>query len=377
MPTFAIILCIFLLLALLVYFGVILLFTAGWYRLGRSGRTRPADPGYPRVSVIVAARNEEDAVMTLLEDLEQQDYRDMQVILVDDGSTDGTLRRVQEFLATKGAGNMSIYPNNAHDGQGSKKAAIDHGISLADGQVILLTDADCRVAPGWAAAMAKHFADPEVKMVAGPVMYIDLKSITDRFEALEFLGLVASGAGAAGAGVPFMCNGANLAYRRKTFHEVAGFSGNEHYRSGDDVFLMHKVKQRYGSSSIRFATNREAIVGTRPAGSFRAFLRQRARWASKTTGYRDLMAIFTAVSVFLLNVSLLAALLGGFFHPPLFLVFLASILLKTWIDLPLLLGITGFTRQKSLLKWILLFQAAYPLYITSAGLWSFFRKKNW
>lgn len=376
MPSFAIILCIALFLAWAAYSGLILVFTYGWFRARKAGG-KPSTLYSSRVSVIVAARNEEDKIMNLLEDLARQDYHDLQVIIVDDGSSDATYHRVSDYLAENPPGKIKIYRRDSKDREGSKKAAIEYGISLADGQIILLTDADCRLSPGWAGAMVHHFEDPEVQMVAGLVRYRDIKNLAERFQALEFLGLVASGAGAVGAGVPFMCNGANLAYRKQAFMQVDGFSGNERYRSGDDVFLLHKVKQHYGSRAIRFASSREAIVDTSPAGSFGAFLRQRARWASKSTGYHDAMAITTAITVFLFNMFLVVTLFAGVFYPPLLVVYVATIMLKTVADLPLLTGVTGFTRQRSLLKWLLIFQAAYPLYITAAGLWSFFRKSYW
>ena len=69
-------------------------------------------------------------------------------------------------------------------------------------------------------------------MVFGPVSYFPLKGIVNQFQSLEFSGLMASGAGAAVAGHPFLCNGANLAYRKNAFQQVKGFDGNEGFISG-------------------------------------------------------------------------------------------------------------------------------------------------
>ncbi len=57
-------------------------------------------------------------------------------------------------------------------------------------------------------------------MIFGPVAYFPEKGLLNRFQSLEFSGLMASGAGAAMAGRPFMCNGANLAYRKEAFLKV-------------------------------------------------------------------------------------------------------------------------------------------------------------
>jgi poly-beta-1,6-N-acetyl-D-glucosamine synthase len=214
-------------------------------------------------------------------------------------------------------------------------------------------------------------------MIFGPVSYFQEKGPLNRFQSLEFSGLVASGAGAALAGKPFICNGANLAYRKDAFLKVNGYQGNERFISGDDVFLMHKIKEEFGSRAISFALDRNAIVRTFPAPGFRAFLNQRIRWASKTKGYNDKLAILTAATVFTFNLFIAAAFIAGFFLPTLFLLYLSSMTLKCIIDLPLIYGITGFNDERRLMRWYLPFQVVYPAYIVIAGVCSLFAGKKW
>lgn len=366
---------IVLLLTACLYAGLIGLFTFGWYR--KKGPLPQASPATPiKVSVIIAARNEEKYIAGLLTDLAELDYPAslIEILIIDDHSEDNTIEIVRNIVDGWKFDGFKLIKNE--DGVG-KKSAIAVGISKATGDVILLTDADCRVGQGWVSAMVSHFKDAEKMMIFGPVAYFEEGGLLNRFQSLEFSGLMISGAGAAMAGHPFMCNGANMAYRKEAFLQVGAFEGNEKFISGDDVFLMHKIKKRYGSRAIGFAINRNAIVRTFPAPGLKAFFRQRIRWASKTRGYNDKVATFTAVIVFLFNLLIITALIGGCWHPGLFLMYGAGILIKSLIDFPLMWGVTGFNDERRLLWSYLPFQVVYPVYIVLAGIVSLFGKKKW
>jgi cellulose synthase/poly-beta-1,6-N-acetylglucosamine synthase-like glycosyltransferase len=367
-----------LVMASISYATLILIFYSGWKKLNRNipgpSRVEPA-----RVTVIVAARNEERNILTLLGDLARQDYPAdaMEVIVVDDLSTDRTAGLVKDFIAQRHLSGFRLIGREGQGPGGSKKAALTLAAGAAEGEIILATDADCRLPEGWVSALTGHFNDATTRLVAGPVTLTRPKTMLDRFQAMEFLGLVASGAGAAGAGKPFLCNGACMAYRREAFFQVKGYEGNEKYRSGDDVFLMHKIKKMFGSGSVAFALDPEALVTTRAADGFVPFIRQRARWASKSRGYRDFLSIFTAITVFVLSLAITGLFIAGFFYPASFILFAGLILCKAAVDLPLMNEILEFTGNKALLKWMVPFEAVYPFYVVSAGIISLFWRRLW
>ena len=140
-------------------------FVAGMRRSARSAyAAQPAHAARVRsVSVVVAARDEAAHIASCLRALLAQDYsRELyEIIVVDDGSTDGTGHIVREFSG--GSASVRLLRT---EGPGSKKAALSLGIARAQGEVILTTDADCEVAPGWIRGMVSHFADG-VGMVIG------------------------------------------------------------------------------------------------------------------------------------------------------------------------------------------------------------------
>ena len=366
-----------LIVASLSYAVLIFIFTSGWSRLMKAVPLEISEHIF-KVSVVVAARDEEHTLLQLLDDLTRQDYPQsfIEVIVVDDFSSDRTAELVANYIKLHGLTGYKLIRREG-EGGGSKKAALSEGVRAASGEIILTTDADCRVPAGWVPAMARHFSRTEISMVAGPVAYYGLENVADRFQAVEFLGLVASGAGAIGAGYPFMCNGSSLAYRREDFLEVKGYEGNEQFRSGDDVFLMHKIKKTFGSASIVFSLEQKALVRTTPAKGFKSFLKQRARWASKSRGYKDWMALSAALSVFLLSLVFTLIFVMGFFNPVAFLVYIALIISKTLVDFPLMRQITRFTGNKELLKWLLPFQGVYPVYVVIAAVMSIFMRRKW
>ena len=379
MEIYIFILFLFLIPAGIKYITLIFLFTRGWYKGLKMGALEDDTEAVFRVSVIISARNEEDHVDNLLNDLWAQSYprERYEVIVVDDHSTDRTAEITEKFRLMHPGFNLEMIRPDGNGSAGSKKRALTSGIHAATGEVILTTDADCRLGPGWITAMAAFFSDRGIELTAGPVTYHDTKGFLDRFQALEFLGMMASGAGAVKAGLPFICNGANLAYRRDTFLELQGFQGNEKYVSGDDVFLMHAIKRQRGKQSICFALSKDALVKTIPAKNVKTFFRQRIRWASKSKGYQDRTALFTTLSVFFLNLAMVMFFFTGFFHPPAFLVFAGAVLIKSLTDLPLLLGVTGFTEQRRILHGYLLFQLIYPFYVVATGILSLLLPVIW
>jgi len=359
----------------LFYTGLIGLFTFGWYRQKGTIKTGTVEP-VMKVSVIVAARNEEKGIADLLGDLAAQHYPTamMEVVVIDDHSTDKTAEIVTDFIAKQKLSGFILIKND--DGAG-KKAALARGVGKSTGELILSTDADCRMGPGWISAMVSYFQDKTKVMIFGPVSYFTQKGLLNRFQSLEFSGMMASGAGAARAGQPFICNGANLAYRKSAFMQVGGYAGNEKFISGDDVFLMHKMKKEFGNKAIGFAQDKNALVQTYPAPGLRAFFKQRIRWASKSKGYKDNLSAFTAIAVFSFNLFITATFFAGFCYPGLFLLFTGVILLKSIIDLPLMWGVTGFDHQRRLMYWYLPFQVIYPFYVVVAGILGLFPRKRW
>ncbi len=325
----------------------------------------------PTVTVLVPVRNEEAQIDGLIESLRAQRHPvdRTEVLLLDDHSGDATVAR-----ATAAMNDDTRFRVLCIDGEG-KKAAITEGVRTAKGDVIVTTDADCRHDPDWLSAITAPFLDG-ADVVAGPVVYAERDTLFQRFQALEFLGLMGVGAGFFGIGYPRLCNGANFAYRRRMFTAVSGFEGNEGVQSGDDEFLLHKIVYREGGDA-RFTAQAEAVVRTASAPTLRAFLQQRIRWASKGRSYEDgrfvafLVMLFTyflfAAAAPVLSAASSAALLAG----------VLFFLVKVIADASILYSAAALFRQPLRLPDLLAGEILHAYYLVSVSVIGFFGGYEW
>jgi len=310
----------------------------------------PEPVALPKVSVIVAARNEEKSITTLLESLTQQDYPQelLEVVIVNDNSTDRTPIVVSEFISSRkgqpGARIRLIY--NPFSG---KKRAVRYGIEKSTGEIILTTDADCIAGPGWVRshatcydrARSEPFSSPATAdggidrsnifaytassgqatsgqtqslhsrdrenlpaMVLAPVYQRAGRGFWSHFGVYEFSALQAVTEATAVVGHPVMCNAANMSFRRESYLRHADELRPD-LPSGDDMFLLQAVMRDGGA--VRHHGRSAAAVETAAAVSAAALLRQRARWASKAFHYRDAPTLTIAAATAACNAAVTAA----------------------------------------------------------------------
>jgi cellulose synthase/poly-beta-1,6-N-acetylglucosamine synthase-like glycosyltransferase len=308
------------------------------------------------VSVVVPCRNEEKHLPRLLQSISDQDYPKnlFEIIIVNDNSTDRTAEVPSDFTA---AGNICVINNT---GKG-KKHAIKTGTGSASGNLIITTDADCRMGKKWLSTIVAFYENHKPDMIICPVQIESSPGFFGRFQELEFLSLQGITAGTAYAGNGTMCNGANLAFTREAYIKNV-YNMNFEISSGDDIFFLHSLKKQK-ISKILWLESAPAIVKTEVCHTTRSFLKQRRRWISKSTGYTDRFTIVLGIVTFitiLLEVSLLVA---GLIDHAFIKVFLAIFLLKSVPDFLILLNTTRRYDRVELLKWFLPVQTVYPFYV--------------
>ena len=146
---------------------------------------RETDPGgsLPLVTVLVPSYNEERVIARSLESLLKQEYPNFEVLVIDDGSTDQTRACASELAGDYGTATVQVLrqPNRG------KAAALNMGISVARGELVLCMDADSELAPGTIAAMVSHFTDRSVAAVAGNVKVKNRVNLWTRLQALEYI----------------------------------------------------------------------------------------------------------------------------------------------------------------------------------------------
>jgi len=355
------------------YLGVLLYLIKGWASLKQPEikNTIPTT----KVTVLIAARNEEERIHYTIEDILAQDYPKhlIEVIIVDDHSTDKTSDII---LSYAGKGIKLIQLNEDKPLNSYKKKAIAEAINRSSGDLMVATDADCRMGPQWLSSIVNYYETADLVMISSPVTYFEEKSLFERMQTLEFAYLIGIGAAFIGNKRASTCNGANLAYRKDIFYAVGGFSGIDDLASGDDELLLQKVAEQY-PGKIGFLKQHEAIVYTHAKHTLHEFLQQRRRWASKSTKYKDKNVVAMVVGIWLFNVSLLLNAGLGFYDLYFFKLFLVQFTLKYLFEMVFLLPIASFFKRAKLVSLLILIGPVHIIYFVYVGLMGNTRKYNW
>ena len=369
---------VFISLVLFAFYTVLI----DYYR--RAWKAIPAYSPAPRssfttkISVLVPARNEEDNIAACVESLARQLYpKDLyEVIVIDDHSTDRTWEILQDLY----------YPDLAktclrlsEEGviKAHKKFAIETGVRCATGDLIVTTDADCLFDPEWLSTLAAFYEETGAKFIAAPVRIGgERDSFLSIFQTLDFLTLQGITGAAVYRRFHSMCNGANLAYEKKAFYEVEGFRGIDAIPSGDDMLLMHKIYLKY-PERVFFLKSPRAIVTTGAETSWRGFINQRVRWASKADRYDDRRIFWVLLLVYILNLLFIGLLAAAFWNSRYGWILLIGLLLKTLVEYPFVRTVSAFFGQQRLMVWFPAMQPFHILYTVVIGWLGKFGSYRW
>ena len=313
-------------------------------------------------SIIIPFRNEAEELPDLLESITQLEYlkSHYEIIFVDDASNDDSVDIIKKYC-NKLSMTFSILQNNRKTNS-PKKDAINTAIQRAQYNWIITTDADCILPKKWLQTFDSFIQHKQPKFIVAPVTYVANSNFLQQFQLLDFLSLQGSTIGSFGIKKPFLCNGANLCYRKDTFFEVNGFEENTHIASGDDIFLLEKIVKKY-PSEVHYLKSSMVIVRTKPQPTLKQLLNQRIRWAAKSTAYTNTFSKLVSSLVFLMNFLLIILFFNSVFG---LISWQFSVLIfgiKLTIDLLLLIKTTVFFKQQKVLRLYFLSSLVYPVFI--------------
>jgi len=232
------------------------------------------------VSIIVPARNESENMPALLRSLLDLDYprEKLQIIIADDASTDDTAGVAARLTAT--APHVRVFRVTGRQANLNGKAnAIHQAMSLCTGEIIFITDADCRVPRTWIRAHLAHY-DAGTGMVGGFVLLTEKQqpaSLFARLQALDWFYLTAVGSAMARLGRPLSIFGNNFSFRKRAYEQIGGFAG-----AGFSViedFALMRALQKTRTYRIAMPAEPSMAVQTRPVWHLVDFFGQRKRWA--------------------------------------------------------------------------------------------------
>jgi cellulose synthase/poly-beta-1,6-N-acetylglucosamine synthase-like glycosyltransferase len=320
----------------------------------------------PSVSIIVAARNEEKNILACLEALDQLIYPEgkLEVIIVDDASTDNTLKLTSNFIHGKKHLRIIHLQENEQLALKGKVRAMAEVIRLATGEIILTTDADCVVNPLWAKTIASYYTDN-----IGVVNGFTSQKVNGAFsgmQAIDFIYLLFISSGTINFGKPVSCIGNNMSFRKKAYDEVGGFE-NLPFSVTEDFLLLNSIHKLKKYKAV-YPLDKDSLVISKPAANFVELFRQKKRWA---VGGIDAppLGILLMTWAFLTNLFVLVT-------PFIFtagLIYL--VVFKISIDLFVLFPIHQRLGLQKNLKYFLVFEIYYLVYVVVLPFAVLFNKK--
>ncbi len=232
----------------------------------------------PPCSVLIPIRNESENIIQLVKLLNEQTKQcNGEIIVIDDYSTDDSYIKL---LGLKSLIDFKLIKNNGI----GKKEALQTGIERAEHEIIVAIDGDCTPSNNWLIISLQYFVQKELNMLCGLIQLNPNKSLFSQLQAAESAAIVGISAVGLNAKRPTTCNGANLIFKKSVFSKIGGYQQHLHIKSGDDDLLMHAFFQ-FDSHKVSYFINKEAIVFTDVAKSFKSFVHQRSRWLSKSKSY--------------------------------------------------------------------------------------------
>ena len=345
-----------LLLLLLLGISLYLLQTLFIY-LGTHRLNYPKTNHLPKISILVALRDEEQTLKPCVESLLQLDYpkESFEILLINDRSSDRTPELIEE-LKKKSDHIKTLHIKSGIPGLSGKANAIAQGMENCSGELILVTDGDCRVPPSWAKEHAAYYQQ-NVGMVGGFTL-LDEKndgaSLFGKIQSLDWAYLLSVGTGFMGFGIPLSVLGNNFSFRREAYEEVGGYR-NMGFTIIEDFALM-KTLVKKTSWKVLYPIDSKMLVYSHPMSTIIKFYRQRKRWSAggKEVGFYGKFLMLISVMV-----HLLIPISFFIFNFQLSFLALLGVLLA---DFSLLFRTIGLVRRRDLLKYFLLWEGFYFLY---------------
>ncbi|MBO6535709.1 MAG: glycosyltransferase [Balneolaceae bacterium] len=243
--------------------------------LFRIPRTKAVSEPLPTVSLLISCRNEEKDIDDCLRSLAQLTYpKDkLQIILVDDYSTDATPAKLKAFAdqydhAAFYSGEEFPETHLEAKGRGIARAA-----SKASGDWLFITDADAVVPPHWIEHMLYGTHD-DSGLIVGTTETIN-KTFLATLEKIAGIYTIPVGWGLAGWGIPINGLGPNMAIRRKFYEQYGGLEA-ANFRIAEDHALFNMIKKN--GHDIHHQMDENIQIKLKPVKTYAQIISQQRRW---------------------------------------------------------------------------------------------------
>ena len=224
----------------------------------------------PFVSVLIPCYNEEAVIVSSVRQVLQSTWTQMEILVIDDGSKDRTAAEVEANFPNHPQVRLLRFEN------GGKAMALNRGLALAQGDIIVALDADTLFGRATIGKLARWFRDAKVGAVAGNALVGNQVNTVTRWQALEYVSAQNLERRALAAlGTVTVVPGAVGAWRRQTLEALGGFP---HDTLAEDQDLTLAAQ----SAGWVVEFDPEAVAFTEAPQTVKGLLKQRFRWSFGT-----------------------------------------------------------------------------------------------
>ena len=239
------------------------------------------------ICILIAAKNEKSILQKCLEAIEAQSKTPEQVIIIDDGSTDGSFQYLKQELQLKNLGKLwqsELQPNLfVLTKQNSGKArSLNLALDLVTTDVVMTLDADTFMNPRAVAEIANTFSAQSNLQVVGGILQPTcppsvMGSVLKTFQKFEYIRSFLSRQAWTSTDCLLLVSGAFAAYKTSLLKKVGGFDPDSFV---EDYELIHRIYKYSFDNHIPLHVGiaPKAIAVTDCPDNFRNFLKQRQRW---------------------------------------------------------------------------------------------------
>lgn len=250
-----------------------------WYAVvmkfkARRLRAHARTPYSPRVSVIVPAWNEEVGLVSTVQTILKSTYTNLEIVVVNDGSTDHSDEAMKAFIAEYKKlprVRRPIEVTYRYKPNGGKGKALNYGIAVSSGDIIVSIDADCALMPDTIRNFVQHFEDPSVMAAVGNVKIGNQDHILGTLQYLEFLFSFYFKKADSLFNTIYIIGGAAGAFRREVFDSIGLYDDTN---ITEDIDLSVRIQ----NAGMKIVYAAEAVVYTEGASTFKGLSEQRLRW---------------------------------------------------------------------------------------------------
>lgn len=259
-----------------------------------------------KLSIIIAAKNEEENINSLFDSLELLNYpkENFEVIIIDDNSTDKTAELIQSRISDKNNFALIIADEKKFEG---KKGALSIGIENARNNFIVITDADCKPETNWLNAIAGGL-DYGYDFVFGVAPIKTGKTLVEKLSAFENLRNSYLTIAAVGLNIPYSAAARSFAFRKTSFISIGGYLNTTETLSGDDDLLIREAVKN--KMLIGTVIEPDTLVYSAAPKSFNEYFKQKKRHLQTSFHYLFKQKIFLGFWHLINLISLISIVLG-------------------------------------------------------------------